>query len=330
MNEPRISVIVPVYNAQYYLNRCLDSLQNQIYSNLEFILVDDGSSDNSGNICDRYAASDDRFQVIHRENGGAAAARNDGLDAATGEWVGFVDSDDYIEPDMYAYLWELAQHNHADIVQCGVLWEENGKQKICDSEHPAKSFEISKSIPKQLWNNFSNFCNNKIFRTERVKMLRFNGKYLIGEDLLFNLQALNLSDCIVLGERAGYHYVQHENSICHRPVKQDTIESMRNMLLFAEKTFASRRCLAEFCRDQRMNNNFDICSKLVCADKTSEYAELIATIRKEMRLFLRSGYFTRKMTKKEKVKCVLIGYGWHVYRFGLPRWKSWKQKKDRV
>ena len=330
MDEPKISVIVPVYNAQKYLNRCLKSLQNQTYSNLEFILVDDGSSDDSGSICDKYVACDKRFRVIHRKNGGAAAARNDGMDIATGEWVGFVDSDDYIEPDMYAYLWELAQHNNADIVQCGVLWEEKCKRIVCDSEKPPRSFEVSKSIPQQMWRNFSNFCNNKIYRMKQIELLRFQSDFLIGEDLLFNLQALNLSNCIVLGERAGYHYVQHENSICHRPVKQDTIESMRNMLLFAEKMFASRRCLAEFCRDQRMNNNFDICSKLVCADKVSEYVELIATIRKEMRLLLMSGYITRKMTKKEKVKCVLIGYGWHLYRFGLPKWKRWKQKKDRV
>ena len=101
MAKPNISIIVPVYNIEEYLPRCIESILNQTYNNLELILVDDGSKDKSGEICDAYAKKDNRVVVLHKENGGSSSARNAGIAIAKGEYLGFVDSDDYIEPDMY-------------------------------------------------------------------------------------------------------------------------------------------------------------------------------------------------------------------------------------
>ena len=103
----KISVIVPVYNVEKFIKRCLDSIINQTMRDLEIILVNDGSTDNSGKICDEYAQLDNRITVIHKENGGLSSARNTGLDVATGEWIAFVDSDDYIEKNMYEVLYEV-------------------------------------------------------------------------------------------------------------------------------------------------------------------------------------------------------------------------------
>ena len=100
LQDPLISIIVPVYNVERYLVKCLDSIVNQTYQNLQIILIEDGSSDNSGKICDDYSKKDQRISVIHKRNEGLSAARNEGLDIAEGEYIGFVDSDDYIEPDM--------------------------------------------------------------------------------------------------------------------------------------------------------------------------------------------------------------------------------------
>ena len=105
----KISVIVPVYNVENYLRRCVDSIINQTYKNLEIILVDDGSPDNCPVICDEYAQKDSRIKVIHKENGGLSSARNCGMDMATGEYIGFVDGDDWIESDMYKFLIENAE-----------------------------------------------------------------------------------------------------------------------------------------------------------------------------------------------------------------------------
>lgn len=114
-----ISVIVPVYNVEPYVRKCLDSIINQTYRDLEILVVDDGSTDRSGEICDEYVKQDERVQVFHTENKGLSAARNLGLDKATGEWIGFVDSDDWIEPDMYEKLLRRAEETGTDIVECG-------------------------------------------------------------------------------------------------------------------------------------------------------------------------------------------------------------------
>lgn len=119
MDKPTISVIVPVYKAEEYLPRCLNSILRQTWSDLQVILVDDGSVDGSGAICDDYAAKDSRVQVIHQPNGGVSKARNAGLDAATGDWIGWVDSDDWIDPDMFRCLLETALSAQADVCVCG-------------------------------------------------------------------------------------------------------------------------------------------------------------------------------------------------------------------
>lgn len=117
--EPLISVIVPVYNIMDYLPRCVQSLRQQTYRNLEILLVDDGSTDGTGQLCDRLAAEDERIYVLHKENGGTSSARNMGIEKARGEFLGFVDSDDYVEPDMYRQLYRAAEGKEDWLVQVG-------------------------------------------------------------------------------------------------------------------------------------------------------------------------------------------------------------------
>ena len=318
MASPKISVIVPVYNAQKYLERCLDSLQRQTYSNLEFILVDDGSSDNSLAICKQYAENDMRFRVLHQENAGVSAARNAGLQAATGDWLGFVDSDDYIEPDMYEYLIGLATKYVSDIAQCGLFWDESFHTGIRDVPSCDKSFALQEQIPLELWRYFSNSSNNKIFLRETLPQSGFDNRFVIGEDLLFNLQALNVTERIVFGARAAYHYVQNIDSACHAVINDRTLNSMRNMLLYAENLFSHRISLLQYCRDQRMKNNFDICSKLVCNKETNHYNELKDTIQGELRTLWHTGYSTCTFPFKDRTKALLIGYCWPLYQFLIP------------
>ena len=118
-HNPLISVIVPVYNVAEYLSRCVDSILAQSYGNLQIILVNDGSSDDSGRICEEYAKKDTRIQVIHQKNGGLSSARNAGLDVSSGQYVGFVDSDDWIEPEMYEEMLALMERNAAQLVCAG-------------------------------------------------------------------------------------------------------------------------------------------------------------------------------------------------------------------
>lgn len=118
MEEGKISVIVPIYKVENYLNRCVESIRKQTYRNLEIILVDDGSPDACGEMCDRYAQEDSRIRVIHKENGGLSDARNAGIEVATGEYIAFVDSDDWIDDKMYEVLYSTLLKYNADIAEC--------------------------------------------------------------------------------------------------------------------------------------------------------------------------------------------------------------------
>ena len=127
----KISIIVPVYKVEKYLDKCVRSIVEQTYKNLEIILVDDGSPDNCPAMCDEWARKDSRIAVIHKENGGVSSARNAGLAACTGDYVGFVDYDDWIEPDMYEYLLDISMKSNADVSRCAFVIElENPKVDI--------------------------------------------------------------------------------------------------------------------------------------------------------------------------------------------------------
>ncbi|EGP5489252.1 glycosyltransferase, partial [Enterococcus faecium] len=131
-----ISIIVPVYKVEPYLRKCVDSILAQTFTDFEVILVDDGSPDNSGKICDEYASKDSRVRVIHKKNGGLSSARNAGIDVARGKYLGFVDSDDYIEKDMYELLYDNIVKEQADLSICGIYDIYAGKKvKILPEEY---------------------------------------------------------------------------------------------------------------------------------------------------------------------------------------------------
>ena len=135
MNLPKISVIIPVYKVEEYISRCIKSVVDQTYSNLEIILVDDGSPDNCPAICDKWAEKDSRIKVIHKKNGGLSDARNAGMQIASGEFIGFVDSDDWISKEMYQLLYENMKENESDISACGVklVWEDGAESRSLTS-----------------------------------------------------------------------------------------------------------------------------------------------------------------------------------------------------
>ena len=131
--EDKISVIIPLYKVEKYIRGCIDSVISQTYRNLEIILVDDGSPDACGKICDEYAEKDSRIKVVHRKNGGLSAARNTGINFATGKYIAFVDGDDHIHPDMYSQLHFSILQSGADIAICNFLYVDESGKKIIDA-----------------------------------------------------------------------------------------------------------------------------------------------------------------------------------------------------
>jgi len=194
--EPEISVIVPVYGVENYLARCVDSILTQTFTDFELILVDDGSPDGCPAICDEYAQKDNRIKVIHKENGGVSSARNAGLNIASGEYIVFIDSDDYVDCD---YLSTLIQYD-ADVVVSG--------QETVNGLHTIQ--EVREQFYH--WGGFSGPCE-KLFRREKVKDIRFREDISIGEDLIYNLQTFSRIEYVYYIPYRGYHIVDNPCSL---------------------------------------------------------------------------------------------------------------------
>ena len=210
MDEVLISVVVPVYNVEHYLKKCVDSICHQTYRNLEIILVDDGSTDCSGSLCAEFATSDSRIRVIHKSNGGLSDARNAGMELASGEWWMFVDSDDYIAPDTAETLLLAAVENHCEIAVCNMMRiYEDGKQEpfYCPVTEPTiwageQRFETLRQ---------PSVCN-KLFRADLFKELRFPKRKFYEDTFVYHVLA-HRANRIALTGLSGYYYLSRRESI---------------------------------------------------------------------------------------------------------------------
>lgn len=224
--EPLISAIVPVYNSEKYLRRCLDSLVGQTYQNLEIILIDDGSKDGSGTICDEYAAKDSRVVCVHQPNGGVSKARNEGLSLAHGDYYSFPDSDDYLEPDTYTYLLQRMEEHQADAV--------NFEYYVTYPSH-----ETAHKLSEKYYGLFDTegahrvvlagepFCCNKLYAKKLIEGLRFREDIFRGEDSLFAHYALEKAERVWFDQRPLYHYVQSEESACRGAFRPNQLSAIK-------------------------------------------------------------------------------------------------------
>ena len=215
--DPIISVIIPVYNVEPYIRQCFDSIINQTYRNLEIIVIDDGSPDGCGKICDEYAAKDDRMVVIHKENGGLSAARNDGIKLATGDWIAFVDSDDWCEVDYYDQFIKAIDNTQPDVLQAGgFLYEYPRNSKVEYYFTEAFQENNDKKI-KALLSNLAKIGLpwDKLYRADflRENQIKFDVRIKAWEDHLFNFRVFCCAKNVACAVFAGYHYRQTNTSI---------------------------------------------------------------------------------------------------------------------
>lgn len=224
--EDLISVIVPIYNVEKYIKKCIDSIVNQTYTNLEIILVDDGSTDQCGQVCDEYAKRDARIKVIHKENGGLSSSRNTGLEKMTGEFVCFIDSDDYIEKDMINFLLKDLKKNNSDISSCGKIIEYYNK---VENKNNTEEFvnNPKETLARMLtFNNFDNSFCDKLFKVELFKKEKFPiGSYY--EDMAIMYKIVNKAKLISHINFLGYHYIMRENSITNEKFSIKQIDMLR-------------------------------------------------------------------------------------------------------
>lgn len=212
--NPKISIIIPIYKVEDYIETCINSVLNQSYKNLEVILIDDESPDNCGEICDNYAQNDDRIKVIHQKNKGLSGARNSGLKIATGDYIGFVDSDDWVEVDMYKTLLNLALKNNLDIVECGVSQRKNENEF-----HELPNLEGADFLIEDYLDSYKRIISDtkfsvwrRLYKKEIVENYSFReGK--ISEDVYFTIDNLKKTNRVGYINYPFYNYRLNPESI---------------------------------------------------------------------------------------------------------------------
>lgn len=225
-NEPLISVIIAIYNPGKYLRACLDSIVNQTYKNLEIILVDDGSTDDSLKICQEYAEKDSRVIVYHKENSGVSATRNQGIRLAHGDYFSFIDSDDWLESDTYEYLINLIKEHNVDAVNFEHFITYTDRENAHKVSLENYGLTDTKGAMKQLVYNFPFACD-KLFTKKMIEGIWFDEEICRGEDSLFARQAFDNADSVWFDSRPLYHYVQSEESAVRGNFRKSQLTALK-------------------------------------------------------------------------------------------------------
>ena len=224
----KVSIIVPVYKVEKYLDKCVESLVNQTYKNIEIILVDDGSPDNCPAICDEWVSKDSRIKVVHKENGGISNARNAGMKVATGDYFGFVDSDDVVSIEMYKTLVELLEKNDADMSICQYCEFKDNTEPMYTLDNDHHIYNNPNDVLKRLFckKDVANAVWNKLYKRELFDDLEFPVGVIIAEDMYLTYKLILKSNKIVISNSKLYGYRVNRKSSLMSTFSIDKIKSL--------------------------------------------------------------------------------------------------------
>lgn len=326
--EPVISIIVPVYNVEKYLCRCIDSILEQTIKNYELILVDDGSTDNSGKICDDYQKKKEQIVVIHKENGGLSSARNAGIDIATGEYFGFVDGDDFIDNDMYEFLYNNIIKEEAEISVCGSFDCYDGKiskilppyYKVMNQEDAIKSILDGKIAG-------ASACN-KLYKREIFNDIRYPiGK--TSEDAFIIIELLMKCNKIVISSKQKYYYFHRENSIttCRFTKAQfDVIEAYSNNYKLVCKYYPRIQNIA---LERLAWAYFVTLDRMIASNMCDKYKEKRKEIVQYLRKHCMTVFKSSILTKSRKFSMLILLLNFYVYKKLSLMYSNQKLKNNR-
>lgn len=301
-----VSVIIPVCNVEKYIDKCLSSVVNQTYKNLEIIIIDDGSTDASPALCDKWAEKDERIKVFHIKNDGVSAARNMGLDKSNGDYICFADSDDWIECDMIEFLLTKAVENDADIIRCSYFTEHmngNGNPLIPDeiSTFPTRNEIICELVEHGV---IAGAIWNKLYKRSAVGDTRFNTNYRYGEDLFFNYEIYNKNIKAAFYGEPKYHYLLRTGSVTNSEFSEKDLDllKVKKKILESEKdngetskTVIKRYILLAFITLSGTISNFDK------PHMKEEYKEIRRSI-----LSFKSNILFGNYDIREKIKTIML------------------------
>lgn len=308
----KISVIVPIYNVEPYLRRCIDSIINQTYKNLEIILVDDESPDNCGQICDDYAKKDTRIKVIHKKNGGLSDARNVGLEVCTGDFISFVDSDDWIELNTYEIMMKSMNEYNADMVVSNINYVYKDKVESKYSEGKIRCFNKEEAMKELIKDGLVQAVVwNKLYKSNLIDNLRFKVRKL-NEDEFFTYKICAKAERIVYIPEALYQYRQREDSImgAYSLKRLDSVDAIYERLQFIKNKFPSlykyeKLTLCNTCiyNYQMILKNHNIDSDNTGRNKLKAYRKNIEFTLKDLAYY----------TLKDRIKIILSSISLDFY-----------------
>lgn len=287
MNRPIVSVIIPVYNVEPYLRQCINSVLSQTYNRLEIILVDDGSQDNSPLICDEYAAIDNRIVVIHKANGGLSDARNKGLEICTGEYVFFVDSDDYLAPQCIEDL--ITASTTGALAITGYLLDLTDKGTITEAPQASAEYSSLKDYLKDFHRLFAtkfNFAWGKLYSADiiRAHNLTFSKDISLVEDVLFNLNYYRYcKNGFIAIPLNGYYYRQHGNSTLSKKFNDKMFEWNELCYTKVHDFLNEFGCLTDINREHLYRNivgNYQYGFHLIATNAAMSFSDKVSMIRK--------------------------------------------------
>ena len=296
MAEPVISVIIPVYKTEKYLDKCVQSIVDQTYTKLEIILVDDGSPDRCPEMCDKWVGKDSRIKVIHKKTGGVASARNAALKKATGDYIAFADSDDYVEKDIYEQLLRLIHDNHADIAVCGYQINDENRDKdesrLLSSEDALKLIAEGDYKYGVLW--------NKLYKRHVVQGV-IMPSLRCSQDLPYNYFVFKNANVIAETSLKLYHYFQNETSTVHKAFSASKFDAVRARKIILDDV--KKRSIYPYAVKGYMLSCFVFIDEIIIEKKCIEfYDKLRKEILKHKKYILISTCFS----KKDKIKVLIF------------------------
>ena len=271
MSNPKISVIIPVYNAESTLRRCVDSVLAQTYTDFECLLIDDGSTDKSGEMCDEYAAKDSRVRVFHKENGGVSSARNVGLDNAKGEWITFLDSDDYIEEE---FLGSIVNTGNAELIIGSCIWISDGGRRQLIDDIPSNVTDRNQIFKEYLYSCTFNVPWGKLFKRSIIvdNAIGFNVEMRFAEDLCFVYQYISHVITVRKSTFSGVvnslvHYVPSDFS---QKYSMSTMEASKHFEIIWE-TYKHLNLKCETFENRILDDVFELCKSDVTKNPSPWY-----------------------------------------------------------
>ena len=302
-----ISIIIPVYRVEKYLEECLNSVINQTYANLEIILIDDGSSDRCGQICDEYAKKDERIEVIHQENQGVSNARNHGIEMAKGKYITFVDSDDYLDQDYIKYLYDEITKFNADISICGTLDIDEKNNILKRSKKFEKTLNLQDAIKEMLKEKYYNSVIwAKMYQAELAKKAKFNQNLRIAEDLDYIYKILGMSKVVRVNTGTCLYYYRSRNDSATTNVYNENwekeIEINKKIINDCEKNLKS---IELYAIRRYMRINYTCMMKILRNNQNDEQYKIL---QKNVMEYLWKYIFSFKISIVEKFKLICAIY----------------------